>query len=246
MIVGFVCLHYGSDYLGYAIKSIYPCVDKILIAYSQAPSHGHSSDMRNPDNREACHAAAFQFGDPQNKIQWIDGHWSQEGNHRDVVHTMYPDASLVVVVDADEIWHTHELAKSIEWVMTQPVRQIKVRLRTPWRSFNWICDDQMMPDRFYRPRQEGIAYLPGEIGTFYHFGYAREPKHIEYKLTCHGHKNELKSKWFENVYMRWSPTNNIPDLHPTCVGTWNAQPFDKLLLPEVMQEHPYRSKDLIT
>ncbi len=245
MIVSFTVCHYGSDYLAYALKSVYPCVDKMLIAYSPIPSHGHSSDLVNPDTRDMCYNAAHSFDDPQDKINWIEGTWPNEGAHRNVVYELYPDADLICVIDADEIWHTEEFAKIQTWCLSNPARQFKQRLRTPWRSFDWICDDNMMPDRWYMPKQTGLAYVPIELGVFYHMGYAREPKHVLYKISAHGHKNEWRGDWFNNVFMRWSPTNNIPDLHPTCVNTWNAKPFDKNLLPTILRQHPYWSLSMI-
>lgn len=247
MKIGFVCLHYGSDYLAFSIKSIYDSVDKILVAYSEMPSHGHASTLKNPDSKHACYAAAFAFGDPKNKIQWIEGKWGSEGAHRNIAFEMYPKADLISVVDADEIWHPEQFAAMQEWCLKQPTRQFKTALRTPWRSFNWICDDPMRPDRFFRLNQPmgSISYTPNEIGMFYHFGYARKPEHIKYKLSCHGHKNELKNNWFEEKFMAWSPTNNIGDLHPTCKGFWHAKPFDKNLLPKIMREHPYWNLNII-
>lgn len=247
MKVAFVCLHYGSDYLGYAIKPIYDSVDKIVIAYASQPSHGHSTPLTNPDSRQACYDAAHMWGDPQNKIQWIDGNWKHEGLHRQIVWDLYPKANLISIVDADEIWHPEQFAAVQEWCMTKPVRNFKQKLVTPWRSFNWLCTDEMRPDRFYRPDMpmNTIEYVPQEIGIYYHMGYAREPKHIEYKMSCHGHKCELKGNWFRDKYMAWSPTNNIGDLHPTCKDTWNAKPFDKNLLPTVLRSHPYWDKPII-
>ncbi len=192
-----------------------------------------------------CYEAAFRFGDPQNKIQWIEGEWGNEGAHRDMAVQLYPDADLIAVVDADEIWPTTDFAAITEWCLHQPNRTFKQKLRTPWRSFNFICDDEMKPDRFIRPKQIGSTYVPTELGYFYHFGYARAPSAIHYKLSCHGHKNELRPNWFENTFMKWSPFNNINDCHPTCVGFWNPKPFDKNLLPPLMRSHPYWDLDLI-
>lgn len=244
--VAFVCLHYGSDYLAYAIRSVYDNVDRILVAYSDKPSHGHSSSLVNPDNRQKCYDAAHAF-DTAGKIDWLDGNWSGEGSHRNVVFSRYPEADLVCVVDADEIWHPEQFAAAQEWCLQRDARAYKQSLMTPWRSFNWVCHDNMMPDRFYRPKCSPgtFAYVPKEVAQFYHFGYARDIKSMQYKIESHGHKCEWRQEWFQDKFLAWSPTNNIGDLHPTCRDTWNAIPFDKNQLPTFMREHLYWGLDLI-
>jgi len=246
MKVAFFCLHYGSDYLSYAIRSIIDVVDKVFIAYSPTPSHGHQGSSDNPDSKQKCYEAAHQ-NNSTHKIHWIEGKWAHEGDHRDSVFRTYPNARLISVVDADEIWHTDQFAAMQEWCLSQPAFAFKQKLRTLWRSFNWIVDDEMMPDRFYRLDQPRgtFRYTPREIGIFYHFGYARKPENIRYKLSIHGHKNELKARWFEDKYLAWSPNNNIGDLHPTCNNIWNAKPFDKSLLPTILENHPYRNLEVI-
>ena len=247
MIVANIAMHYGSDYVAYAIKPIYDHVDKIVVAYAEKPSHGHSSNLVNPDTRSLCYDAVYQSGDPKNKIRWIDGVWRQECDQRNIIFDLYPNADMICLVDADEIWHSHEFAATLEWCLRSPVKACKQSLRTPWRSFNWICDDQMIPDRWFKPKlsEYTTVNVPQEIGVYYHMGYARELKHIKYKLSCHGHTDEIFKGWFENKYSSWSPTNNIPDLHPTCSGFWYASPFDKYLLPVVLRDHPYWNKSLI-
>jgi hypothetical protein len=245
MIVGFMIMHYGSDYAGYAIQSIYDQIDHMLVAYAPVPSHGFRSGKSNPDSRESCRNSIYTFGDPKNKIEWVEGAWSDEGKHRSVIWEKYPQSKLVCVIDADEIWHPEQFAAVKNFALKTPKNAFKLNLRTPWRSFNWICDDGMAPDRFYMPGQKGFLVVPREVGIFYHMGYAREAKHVEYKMSCHGHSNELRRNWFPEKFLRWEKDKTIADVHPTCVGIWNPQPFDKNLLPPILRQHPYWSKDVI-
>ena len=39
-IVGYTIVHYGADYIGYAVRSVLPLVDKHNIFYTPHPSHG--------------------------------------------------------------------------------------------------------------------------------------------------------------------------------------------------------------
>jgi hypothetical protein len=245
MIVGFMVMHYGCDYAGYAIKSVYDHVDVMLVAYSPEPSHGHSSSLTNPESKGDCRKAVFSFGDPQNKIRWTEGTYSSEGKHRDVVWNMYPKADLVAVVDADEVWHSDRFATIRDWVLKSPGRNFKQALRTPWRSFTWVCDDPMMPDRWYKPGKGGDAYVPQEFGPFYHMGYARKPEYIKYKLSCHGHKCEMRGNWFQDKFIKWETDKTLTDVHPTCENMWTPKKFDREELPPILRQHPYWNLGLI-
>jgi hypothetical protein len=107
----------------------------------------------------------------------------------------------------------------------------------------------MMPVRIIHPNRPAringkdapVHYLNGSV---FHFGYARSIEDIRYKISCHGHKSEWRNDWFDNKYCKW-PASGNNDLHPTCRDTWNAQPYDKMLLPEFMRSHPYFSLDVI-
>jgi hypothetical protein len=243
MIIAYYALHYGSDYLAYSIRSVYDHVDKIYILYANRPSHGHTSGMVNPDNKDKLRAASLYFGDPKGKINWVDGNWTHEGQQRDSIFPIAKSigAKLIVVVDSDEIWDEKVLSNGITKAMASPDRTTFAKMLTLWRSFSWACYDEMGPVRMIRPDlQGGVHYLDGRV---FHFGYARSLENIRYKISIHGHNSEWRKEWlakFEN----W-PTSGNSDLHPTCVNTWNASPFDKNLLPGFMKEHPYWGMEVI-
>lgn len=244
--VGFICLHYGLDYLAYAIKSVYDSLDVILIVYASNPSHGHTTGLKCPDTRDALRDVAYSY-DPHNKIQWVDGEYADEGRHRDMPFILHPDANLICVIDSDEIWEPSQFAAAQEFCFKTPVRNFKAGLDTLWRSFSWHASDQMCPDRFYRPDfpVNTFNYVPREIGQFWHFGYAISCELMEYKLSCHGHKNEMADNWLDAKYRNWSPQNLIEDTHPTCRNIWTPKPFDKNLLPQHMRQHKWWDLNLI-
>ncbi len=97
----------------------------------------------------------------------------------------------------------------------------------------------MRPGRFIKRSGEGQAYLSEQ---YFHMGYARSIKDIEYKINIHGHKNEWRAEWME-MYRNWKYGMN--DVHPTCEGIWNPEPFDKTTLPELMRDHPYYDLEAI-
>lgn len=240
MKIAYYPLHYGSDYLAHSIMSIYDFMDKIYILYTDTPSHGHGTTMPNPDSREKLKAAAFSH-DPAKKIIWHEGHWTHEGQQRDTIFSLAKDADYVFAVDSDEIWYPETITDALKKAESSGVRTHCIRMLTLWRSFNWACKDEMQPVRVICPKRAGgVSYLEGRV---LHFGYARTVEEVRYKMSCHGHKGEWRSDWFDK-YKNW-PASGNKDLHPTCVNTWNAEPFDKTTLPAFMRSHPYYNLPVI-
>lgn len=243
MKIAYYPIHYGSDYLGYSIKSIYDHVDQIHILYASQPSHGHGTTLKNPDTLEKIKESSLIFGDPKDKIVWHHGKWPYEGAQRDEVYNIAKkvDADMILAVDADEIWDKDVLDQAIVDSFKNNKRYNLIRMLTFWRCFHKVARDEMLPNRIIMPKvAEGNNYLTGRVN---HFGYARTVDNIEYKISIHGHKNEWRKDWID-VYKNW-PKSRDTDLHPTCVDFWSLSDFDKSTLPEHMRQHPYYNKELI-
>src|SRR5574342_223323 len=100
----YTALLYGSDYLAYAIRSVIDYVDEYHVIYdaSGSGSHGSKTDRTCPDSRETLYALAD--GAAGHKLRWHDGTWPYEGAQRDAIHEYAPDADVILVLDADEVW----------------------------------------------------------------------------------------------------------------------------------------------
>jgi hypothetical protein len=243
MIIAYYPIHYGSDYLGYSIKSIYDRVDQIHILYAQNPSHGHGTNLKNPDTFDKLLEASSQFGDPQNKIVWHHGEWPYEGAQRDTINKIASkvNADMILAVDADEIWDENVLDQAITTAFQNNKKFNLIRMLTFWRCFNKVVTDEMCPNRIILPKaEEGTNYLTGRV---HHFGYARTIENIEYKMSIHGHKNEWRKEWID-IYKNWPHSRNT-DLHPTCENMWTVEDFDKTTLPDFMHQHPYYDLEII-
>jgi hypothetical protein len=223
---------------------VYDFVDKIYILYTDTPSHGHSGcKLSNPDTRDKLRAAAHTFTDPKGKINWHEGKWTHEGQQRDSIYEIsksdHPD--MIITVDSDEIWRPETITSMINEGSKSEHREYMIKMLTFWRSFSWICTDNMLPIRMVCPKKpSGKRYIDDRV---LHFGYARSIDAIKYKMSIHGHLNEWRKDWFDR-YCNWPKSGNN-DLHPTCVNTWNAIPYDKTQMPEFMRSHPYYNLDII-
>jgi hypothetical protein len=249
-VVGFTALHYGRDYLAYAIRSIIDHVDEHHIAYTAIGSHGHRTTIPCPETRDELFAIAQSAAG--SKLRWHDGEWPHEGAQRDSIHEYAPDATLIIVCDSDEIYHPSMLDEVVTnhlnqdgWVMNH--RRIRVPMIHYWRSFyRCVLHDPALPVRFIFPQNRDSE---DALGTGWkpvnHFGYAQRPEIVKYKLETHGHRNEIRHDvdWFNDVFMN---IRRKTDLHLVGSEYWNYEdvnPWD--YLPEFMKAHPYAFLDWI-
>jgi hypothetical protein len=239
-IIAYMIVHYGVDYIPYALRSIIDHVDQVIILYTSHPSHGHSTTAQCPETKEEIWAASDIGSDKIRRYELKNIFY--EGQQRDhaVELCRQAGAEMILVVDCDEVWPSEVLSKALEYAWTEnKARTWLINFTHFWRSFNYVCRDQGWPVRIIdlRHPQGTVAYIPKEFGDIYHFGYAIRTELLEYKLKIHGHKNEMRRNWLNTKWNAWPPP---PDCHPTNdQGFWNPEPFDKESLPEVLHSHPF-------
>jgi len=241
-VYAYTALHYGADYLGWAVESVMPVAKEHIVLYASKPSYGQRTDMVCPETFD-------QLRDEVPESRWIHGNWSNETAHRQAIFKYLPnDTELLVVVDADEVY-TPELEQAVEYLMVLPQNKRRRKWRVGgfkhlWRSFNHACTDTMNPIRFIDLRAEN----PGE-GSIYspvlHFGYAQTYELMKYKWAIHGHKNELRTDYdWMQMYQTWW-MGGCRDCHPTCVGIWDPQPIDVLQYAPQLADHKFYGLEAI-
>jgi len=235
-IVGLTALHYGKEYLYYAVKSVADVVDRHIILYTPTPSFGFQTDMVCPDTREELQACVSSFP----HIEWIEGQWGNEWQHREAIG-LYLDNrdEFLVTVDADEVWGEGALERCLE-ECTEYENRVAGFVHL-WRSFDWACIDPLTPTRVINRRVERGGYKYPHA-TIFHFGYAVSVETMIYKWAIHGHKAELREGWMDR-YIHWQKGQK--DVHPANDNWWNPGHYDKEMMPEFMKGHPYWSLELI-
>lgn len=244
-VVGYVCLHYGLPYLQWAIRSVIDDLDRLYVLYSPEGSHGHKSSTPCPDKREDLLAAAQRgAGD---KFEWIDaGTFAYEGQHRDTIFQVAPNAEIIVRLDYDEIYPTG-LLKDILFQVEQTNAQ---RYRIPfihfYRSFNTaILHDPAYPIIVTVPSRPD-SEMTLQTRPVAHMGYCIPSELMRYKLSIHGHKNELRASTDEYTASIYLNRERVTDLHPVGSDFWNIERVDPLdYMPHWMQDHPFYFKDVI-
>ena len=248
MVIGLIILHYGKEYLKYAVESIYDSVDKIVLVYSDKPTHGHNTPLRCPDTREELIEQVEQI-DFDNKVLWIDKNFDNEHSHRNFAYDKCKalGADMVVVTDADEVWERAELKKCLEIAAKEGKARYRIMMQHFYRSFSEVCRDPHRQVRILNPKAKNNEEVDihTENPVIHHFGYAQSEAIINYKMSCHGHKSEIRGNWFQDKFLDYK-YNTTNDVHPVCLDDfWHPQYFNKLLLPRFMHSHPYFNLDKI-
>lgn len=239
-VLGYMPLHYGKDYLRESLESVRDHVDQFVVLYTEIPSYGFGTTMRCPDSEAEMRAIAEDvLGD---KLIWVKGGWGQEGAHRGEILRYSGGFDLILTLDADEVYCQKTLPTAIETFMQTGNRYGMIGGYVNfWRSFNHACYDGFTPVRMTKVMSDPDAGSVVVPCTVYHFSTAQRREIMEYKLDIHGHKNEIRPRWLEDVYF----SDVMEDLHLTSFGLWNATPFDKTTLPESLKKHAYYNLERI-
>lgn len=238
--VGFTALHYGKPYLAWAIRSIIDSIDEYVVVYSDVGSHGHQTQLPCPDTRDELYAIASEAAGA--KLRWHEGRFPYEGAQREMIHQLAPDADVIIVCDSDEIYPDGLVDELIEQTSAMHRRTIRVPFVHFWRSFHrCVLHDPAFPVRVIYPHVQS-GEETAHTRPIAHMGYAIPPELCFYKLHTHGHRNELRRDWFDNVFM----ANRQTDCHPVGSDHWWPETVNPLdYLPAFMQSHPYYGMDVI-
>lgn len=244
-VIAYTALLYGTDYLGWAIRSVIDHIDELHIIYDSTGhgSHGHRTERECPDSRwELINIATNAAGD---KLRWHDGGpYSFEGQQRDAIYGYAPDADVILVLDSDEIWPDGLAQATILQVMMTEARTYRIPIIHYWRSFHrCVLHDPAFPVRAIVPSRATdewcIDYKP-----INHMGYAQRSEIVNFKLTTHGHRGEFRRDvdWFNDVFV----ANRQTDCHPVGSEYWNPETVNPLdYMPIWMKDHPYFNLDVI-
>lgn len=244
-IIAYTALLYGTDYLGWAIRSVIDHIDELHILYDASGhgSHGHVTDRVCPDTREQLITIAARAAGA--KMRWHDGRWAHEGYQRESIHQYAPDADVILVLDADEIWPRYFNRGCLDAWETLNVQRLRLPMIHFWRSFHRaVLHDPAFPERVIYPKKQRSFETVHLAGSICHLGYAQRSEIVGFKLSTHGHKGEFRRDvdWFNDVFM----ANRQLDCHPVGSEYWNPEPVNPWdYMPEFMKQHPYAELEVI-
>ena len=239
-VIGYIPLYYGAEYLDACIKSMAPHVEKIIVIYVDKPSQGYDSGIPCPEGEEMLKEIAVNASE---KVEWHKGRFGHEAQHREYILQHSEGYDLVLTCDADEVI-TDDIQGALEQAYNSKNRRFNVSgFVNFWRSFDYACYDGFLPARI-----TNLHNTEGEEtvhATYYHFSCAQSEEIVRFKWNVSGHKSELRPNYLDEVFYGWTKENQIQDLHPVAFGLWNATPFDKTTLPDVLKNHPNYNKEVI-
>lgn len=244
--LAYIPLHYGKEYLRYAIESVYDSVDQILILYTQKPSYGHGTNIKNPDtSRELMDCVSGL-----NKVNWMNVNVNGEGKHRDlaIAYAKRNGYDIVLAVDADEVWEPNTVDLAIKQAFDGKERRYATNHKgwiTFYRSFNDIVTDGFEPIRLTNMNRGNNDQGRVTENIIYHFGYANCERLQAYKMAIHGHKDDIQRDWFTKKWLNFD-RDKTEYMHPATDAYWiKSERFDKTVLPELLKKHPYYNLDKI-
>lgn len=241
--VAYTALHYGREYLSYAIRSVIDAVDEYWVFYSPVGSHGSRTETPCPETIEELYDLARRAaGD---KLHWRNGRWTSEGAQREMILEAAPDADLILVLDADEIWPDGCAAQALRLAAREDSREFRLPMIHFWRSFyRAIVHDPAFPVRIVQPRASARTEQTLHTAPLCHMGYAQSARIVGYKQLVHGHRGQWRQdRWFERVFLNPQARS---DLHPVGSDYWTWEPVDPWrYLPTFMREHPYAALEVI-
>ncbi len=241
-IIAFTRLHYGADYLAEVIKSTEGFAERHIVLYTPVANFPGKTNLPCPDERQQLMDIARQAGGP--RVEWVEGMPIGAQSAMEIC----PDADLLLELDGDEIIQPALFKDILRRYKAGELtnRHYRLPMLHHWRSFNYVCRDQLRPVRIYLPQiqENGDAlYYPEGAGYIHHFGYARNLVDTRYKLALSMHADEFRTGWWDEVFMDFPARKK--DLHPVVVDIWNAEPYDRHSLPEFMHNHEYFDLEVI-
>lgn len=240
-VLGFIPAHYGCEWIHACIKSMEPFVERIVIIYSDQGTQGARVPNPCPESEEQLKTIALAASP---KVEWVKGWFTRETDHRAEIMNYVQDEELIFSLDTDEVAEPADVPAALEYAYNSSARFINIKgFINFWRSFNHACYDGFLPYRIFNlNNQAGQDTAECRI---YHMGCFQGIDIVRYKWLVSGHRNEIRRNWIDEIYLRWTPENNLQDLHCVALNLWNVVPFDKTKLPDVLKDHPNYSIDLL-
>ena len=219
--LAYMPLHYGKDYLEYALHSIHDHVDEVLILYTARPSYGHVGKIPNPDSKEELFAICKKF----HKVTWQEViNVTRENEHRQraITYGQNNKYDVLIAVDSDEIWKPGSVREVISEVKDSKFRFHGIA-GSQWLHF-WRNHKEVNTDGFYPMRAVNLNVKEAsqtiiKKGFIYHMGYAISEELMRYKLSCHGHKSEIADNWFRDKWLNYE-RGVTTHLHPASQDVW--------------------------
>lgn len=243
-VLGYVMCHYGKDYFDVCLFSLRQFCHDIIILYTDNPSHNLGTNRPRPDTQAELRAIADKYG-----CQWIDVTGIVgEGKHRNEIFKYSNGYDMIVNADSDEVWDYRQAPEFLAVASQTDSRYIGINgFLHFWRNFDHYCEDGYRPIRIHNLHSNNTHQK--EIkARIYHFGYAVPFEIMKYKLSIHGHRDEIRPNWLP-MWMDWNGQLE-GRFHPVSFDNtsrvwFGINKFNKEEMPDILKQHPYFNNPMI-
>lgn len=256
-----IIVHNGTDYINYAIKSIYNYVNQIIIIHGKVELY---PDKDEYDTFEQLLKLKDEI-DYLNKINLVTKKsWSDKIEMQNEIAKRVT-GDYYLKLDHDEIWKPETLLDAIQYMNDNNADIIKMPFLHFWTNFHTIAKDAggkwstchpriwKWQDGFHHTksfnyfvdknnakvshsRYKDVTFLDNEF--VYHFGYVRALADVQNKIDYYGSRKI--EQYAIDTYTNWSklsdrtqPTQNVK--------SWAEIFKDKL--PNILINHPFYKMD---
>lgn len=169
----------------------------------------------------------------------------------------------VWMVEADEFYSDAEADRLWSWFFEragEKTHVVRCPWHTYWRSLHWRIE----PPELFKPNiifrsdctfengrkmaeedEANALEVPPSVCVVRHYSWSRTPSDTRRKLSAWGHAKQLRPRWFEDVFMAWTPGCNMTDFHPINAGDYKQVVRCQLPVPEALAGHPYNGLEII-
>ena len=243
-ITAVFCVYNEQEYLEYALKSILPGVDRVILCLGLAPYNAYNPKAREVSRADQTEALVDEWAKKEPRLTVVKGIWSSEVEHREagLKLCLEDGTDYYWLIDGDEVYREDHLRNIRQELEKHPeVGTFIIKCHIFWRSFSYRIPAQEMswrPRRIFKmTRQRGIlgigfphrlrfvgqnemnsigpvVEIPPDRAVFYHFSYARSAKAMEDKFRTFSHAHEIPQAWIDNVWKKWPDRREMPNIHP--------------------------------
>jgi tetratricopeptide (TPR) repeat protein len=253
-IVANYVMYLHDFFLEDSIASVFPFVDRILIARTNTPWFGIPSDMGKTD--ESLEKLKKQYG---NKIEIYSDDFPDEQSQRNFLLTISRQYGYrgAFIVDCDEVFLPRAFSSICSYLKSHRAKALKVPYLTFLRYANLCVSPPHETGLFYVDLTSDVQFIWARACSFEpatmqveqpliaHFSYIRETDEdiiSKFRSFMHSGDTDWES-WFEKYYLNFD--TRMRNFHPVATTAWSHLiTFDTGCFPQALQDKLRRTGKL--
>jgi len=247
-------MYLDDFFLEDSIESVYPYVDKIIIARTAKPWNGPLADLS--ETEKTLRIVLDQYGD---KIEIYVAEFPDEQTQRNwlINFSKARGHKGAFIIDCDEVFVGNAFEKIYSFIRSNKPKALRIPHHTfvkdasfciapPYEDklfyIDLSCNPQFLWARSINVEQTSMHFDDPQI---LHFSYLRKTdQDILKKINSFMHAKDADwGEWYRDVYLNFNP--EIQNFHPVHPEMWRkVQPFDPGKFPQRLINKLHQNKKL--